>query len=85
MCTFYSKTTYANVNYDNVPETFPTSKEQRNNFAFDIKKGEMCLKESKVKQGRTSTWWLQLKKNRVNVFTKCFSLYFYKIFEKNQQ
>ena len=41
---FCSASTYGNVNYDYMPETFGTSEEQRNNFTFDEEK-EMCLRK----------------------------------------
>ena len=41
-CSVCIKVTYGDVSYDNVPETFPTSKEQRNTVAIDEKK-EKCV------------------------------------------
>ena len=38
LCIFCSAITYGDVTYHYMPETFATSEEQRNNFAFDEEK-----------------------------------------------
>ena len=40
MFTFCSAITYGDVSYDYMPQTFATSKEQRNNFAVDKENGK---------------------------------------------